>query len=416
MPSILQEREQGMKLKRVVGLVRARCLEALLFSYNKSIAMKIFDSKKIDWLWLAGLLLCSITIYSVSNLLFIFWDFDLFPYMDQGKIAHYYINYYDFGFVKRGLVASLIQTFGHPTVAMIHYTGYVMGLAVCGLGSYLIWKMRDYFGAKSYILFTAFLMFNSGTFTNLGYDLGRFDQLLIICSIASLYFIRQGALIKLIAVSIAALLIHEMYIILFFPLLLYVAVYHSEFKWGELGGWVLSVGLVMVFLFFFGKIEGKSVEQIANTIDVEGFQFWKSGIIWTRTLGENLSYTSEYISGYSPEAVIRLVFGAVYTLLTLILLTMISTYNKMDWYGFGVILLAGLAIFILAIDYSRWYSLIIINSFLYFGFCTLCRGESGKGQVVLTKPHMAIMSLLLIAGLILGPIGIMRAFPLFKLF
>lgn len=376
--------------------------------------MRIFDHRKKEWLWLIGLLLCSVTIFSISNLWFVFWDLDIFPYVDQGKIAHYYINYYDFGFVKRGLVASLIKTLvGQPTVAFIHYAGFIMGLVVCCLGTYLIWKMREHFGTKSYLLFAAFIIFNSGTFINLGYDMGRFDQLLIICSILSLYFIRQGALFKLIAISVVALLIHEMYIILFFPLLLYIVVYHSEFTWRELRYWGFSIGLVLAFLFFLGKIEGKSFEQIAQTIEVDGFQFWKFGVIWTRTLGENLSYTLDYISGYSPEAAIRLIFGAVYTLVTLIVLTMISTYNKMDWYGYGVILMAGLIIFFLAIDYSRWYSLIIINSFIYFGFCTLCRDESRDGKLVLTKSHMAVISLLLILGLILGPIGIMRAFPLF---
>jgi hypothetical protein len=192
-------------------------------------------------------------------------------------------------------------------------------------------------------------------------------------------------------------------------------IFHSKFDFRQLGYLVLGIGIVMGILFFFGKIETKSVEEIASTISVDGFEFWDSGVIWKRTLEENIVYTAGIISGFSSAKIIPLIYGGAYTLLVFALLAMISTFNKMDWYGYLVILLASLPIFFLAIDYSRWYSLMTINGFLYFGFCIFNEKEKDNTGITLTNQHLAVCSLLLIFGLILGPIGIIHSFPLCNL-
>jgi hypothetical protein len=381
--------------------------------------MRFFDTafKRKNIILLSVLMLAGIAIFVVTHLRFIFWDPHLFPYVESGKIAHYYINYYDFGFVKRGLIPSVIKTTGmYPTVNTVKYLAFTVGIATCGLASYMIFKMRGYFDQWSYILFVVLIIFNSGTFANWGYDLGRYDQLLLICSILSFYFITQGALIKLIIISAIALLIHEVYLIMFFPILFYAVVSHSKFDFRQIGYLLLGIGIVMAALFFFGKIEDKSVEQIAQTIPVDGFYFGDAGIIWTRTLEDNFEYTSWFISEFSSGDIISLLYGGTYTLLVFVLLIMISIFNKMDWYGYLVIILASTAIFCLAIDYSRWYSLMMVNGFLYFGFCTFSMKDRKQEKVILTRQHLAICLLLSIFGLILGPVGVIRSFPLFNFF
>lgn len=375
------------------------------------------DHKKENIVLLGSIILTGIAIFVIANLRFIFWDFDLFPYLEPGKITHYYINYLDFGFTKRGLVGSFLAiTYGYPTVSFISYLAFFIGITTCCIAAYLIYKLRNYFNKWSYILFASFVVFNSGTFMNLGYDLGRFDQLLIICSILSFYLIREGTLIKVIAISAIGLLIHEMYLIMFFPLLFYVVVFYSNFSSLEILYLLLGIVIVAGILFFFGKIESKSVDQIAQTISVEGFSFLDAGIIWKRTLEDNILYTVGFISDLSFGQSISIIYGGLYTLLIFVLLIMISSFNEMDWYGYIVILLTSSPIFFLAIDYSRWYSLIIINGFIYFGFCIFSGVGKKNNKVILTREHKWATSLLLIIGAILGPIGIIRSFPLFDFF
>jgi hypothetical protein len=161
--------------------------------------MRLFytDLKNKNLVLLGIIAFSGIAIFTITHLRFIFWDFDLFPYVEPGKIAHYYINYYDFGFVKRGLVSSLITTTGeYPSVSFVNYLAYSLGIVICFFSAYLVYKMRVYFNNWSYILFAFFIIFSPATFMNLGYDLGRFDQLLIICSILSFYFIKKGSLLK----------------------------------------------------------------------------------------------------------------------------------------------------------------------------------------------------------------------------
>lgn len=377
--------------------------------------MRLFktDFNRENMALLSCLVLASIAMLIYTNLRF--QHFDLFPYVRPGIVAHYYVNYYDFSFVKRGLVASLIRTTGmYPGVNTVHYTGFFIGIAACCAASYGIFKMKNNFGYWSYLLLAALMVFNPGTFANMGFDLGRFDQLLIICSLLSFYYIRQGALLKVMIISAIALLIHELYIILFFPILFYTLVSHSNFSLRQIGFLLVVIGLVLGALFFFGEIENKNYKEVGETITVDGLYFGNYGIIWTRTLEANMAYTGKFLSGLPSGQIIRIIYGGTYTLLIFALLIMISLFNKMDWYGYLIILLTSAVIFFLAIDYSRWYSLMIVNGFLYFGFCSFSAKERQQDKLILTKQHLIVTALLLIIGFILGPIGVIRSFPFFN--
>ncbi len=368
--------------------------------------------KKVAWLTVLPSI-CVIAL-CIFNLRATFWDADLFPFVHSGKIAHYYINYFDFGFAKRGLVGTIIKIPGSiPSVNFIRYLALGIGISVCGVIACFLFQLRSYFDNVSYVLFAGLLIFNSGTLPNLAYDLGRYDQLLILCAVFSLYYIYKEDLLKLTLLSIVALLIHELYLIMFLPMLLYIAAFHSKFEVRELGYLLGVIASILAILFFFGKIESKSVQEIATTVTVENFEFRKVGTIWKNTLLENFEYTMNYVGGYYSGKIIGLALGGLYTAVTLLVLIMISTHNNLDWRGLGVIFFASLPMFLLGIDYSRWYSLMIINGFIYFIYLVI---NSKSKQVKITRAHQTVISLLFIIGIILGPIGIIRSLPLINIF
>lgn len=363
------------------------------------------------WIWTAVFTIVSAVLVLLANVAGVVWDFQAFPYVTPGKVAHYYINYVDFGFVKRGMVGTLLQaTGGAPGVWLVRYIALGMGIAVCFLASRFLSALKKPAGNAGFFLLAAFILFNPATFANMGYDLGRFDQLLITCSLGTLYFISKNNPWPAAIISVLALLIHELYILVFFPILLYVAVFHSGFGRKQVLALVLPVAAAALLLFLFGKIEGQSVEQIAETFAaVEGFNFSNYGIIWKRTLESNIRYTLSYISRYESHIILKLSVGALYTLLVYLLLAMITTYNKLDWRGFVVILAASLPLFFIAIDYSRWYALIIINGLLYFGYLVL---KERPDSFAITRMHIYGLVLMIILGMLLGPLGVIQSFPL----
>lgn len=376
---------------------------------------KKYSRNNSHLLLLLGLVITSVGIASFYNLKYIHWDYAFFPYVGPGRIFNYYVNYFEFGFIKRGLVASVIKALiGYPTVRTVHWIGYSVSMMACVTGAYLIYRMRSYFAGTAFIFFAIFAVFNSATFANLGFHLGWLDHLLIICSFSSLYFIRRHKIFPLIIITVLALLIHEIYLILFFPVIAYIIWFRSDFTIRQIAYLSLSMVFVLLMLFFFGKIEGMTYQEIAKTFDIQGYTFGDYGIIWTRDLASNFYYTMDFITTTHYNRLFSWIIGGLYMVGVFGVIISIAIYNNLDLKGYLVILLCSLIIFPIAIDYSRWYGLMIINAFIYFGFSVF---ESEKSKPIeLMQWHYWIIAVFVIVSMVLGPIGYGRSFPLFNFF
>lgn len=357
------------------------------------------------------LMVSSVGILIASNLSYGFLPVHLFPYVESGKLAHYYVNYFDVGFVKRGLFGSIISGLtGAPDIRHIRFFAFMLGLFICFLACFHVQKIRRYFDKRSYYLVAGLIIFSPATIFNIGQDLGRYDQLLMLCSILSLYAIKNRDIAKLIIITVTAVLIHELYIIMFFPVVLYVSLFHSELEFKKISWLLLILGALSLLIFFFGKIEHLNVPQIAEVLSTNEFKFNNLGLIWKRTISDNIRYTLGYLSDYSSRDILWLTAGAGYTLLIFLMLIGISVVNHLDYRGYIVILTASLPIFLLAIDYSRWYSLMMINTFIYFIY--IVKKEKANTLKISDGYAMGI-SLLVAGGIVLGPVGVIRSFPLF---
>lgn len=352
----------------------------------------------------------SLVVLICGNLQYFTLHFSYFPYVSSGVMAHYYIDYFSFGFIKRGLIGSIMGPFGlAPWSGLVRFVAFLIGTVVALTAAGFVYRLRKYFEPGLYDLFGAFVIFSPATILNIGFDLGRFDQLLILCSILALWFISRGDWIKLIAVSVVAVLIHELFLLFFFPILLYTAAFRSELEWKKAGYLLLAVGVVSILLFFFGRIESLTVSQIAEEIEPVDIHFQNFGVIWKQTLAGNFGYSMTYLSKLTGFERISLVAGTVYMGAVLVLTSSLARTNGLDRYGYIVLLLGALPVFLLAIDYSRWFSLLMTNGFIYFIFSVMQKGE----VVTITNGQRRAMIVLLVAGLILGPIGVIESFPAF---
>lgn len=359
-----------------------------------------------------ALIVVALAILFMSNVGYgMYGDWHLFPFLRSGKIAHYYMNYFDFGFIKRGLFGTVIKLFiGTPSLNTVRFIAFITGVAICIILCYKISKLKQVCDKRDYYILIIFMLFNSGVIYNIGYDLGRYDQLLMICCVASYYAIKKNNIYALIIIAVIGVLIHEIYFIFFFPIILYTIIIHSDIDRKKISLLLAVLFGVGILLLLYGKIENKTLQQIASMIPTKKYRFDYVGVIWKRSIIQNITYTFGYISKYNRSEIIWLIAGAIYTSFVFLILIRLAAINDLDYRGYFVIIMASLPIFILAIDYSRWFSLIIINAFLYFLFTV---SQKRTGKIVVPKKYSVGIISLAAFGIILGPIGVIRSFPLF---
>ena len=146
---------------------------------------------------------------------------------------------YDFGFIKRGLVGSLvkpiIQNKTPSEIELIIYTFSVLLLAL--FFATVLWVM--YFFVKKQSLFvnklTVFLfslVFASSAYVVLQFNLvGFFDYATAICAILAVYYTVKKQFIKVSLLSILALAIHELYFLAGFPAVCWAVLLVNEKYW-----------------------------------------------------------------------------------------------------------------------------------------------------------------------------------------
>ena len=148
------------------------------------------DSNTNDRMLAIGVLtLCGLIILYLANVKYLLFNYEWFPFVPSAKLSHYYINYFDFGFVKRGLVGSLLKAaVGEPSVFLVGYVALAIAAGICFLASYAVVGLRSRVDKTDFYLLAGLILFNPATIANIGYDLGRFDQALILYSIISFYY------------------------------------------------------------------------------------------------------------------------------------------------------------------------------------------------------------------------------------
>jgi hypothetical protein len=136
--------------------------------------------------------------------------------------AHWLLDY-RFGFIKRGLVGSLYtlgcRAFGgSPTPASIAVLSAILYAAECAALCFILWRIlrRQSFGYAGVLVA---LVFVSSPFVVMSAHLfGYFDGLLYVLAIAAIALILRGRPLAAAPLQIAALLVHESYLFVGFPL------------------------------------------------------------------------------------------------------------------------------------------------------------------------------------------------------
>ena len=144
------------------------------------------------------------------------------------RTAQFFFNYQDLGFVKRGLIGSLL----HPFPALQTRAG-LLGISALFLVVLAAAFCRVFAACtrgapvRTAALLAALALLMPSFFLRFGFDYGRYDSVNLALALGALGLIRRGRLGWAAVLCALSVLVHEAFIVLQFPLLLAYALSRS---------------------------------------------------------------------------------------------------------------------------------------------------------------------------------------------
>lgn len=325
-------------------------------------------------------------------------------------LAHYEINYFDYGFVKRALLSNLFVAFhGQRWVDATLVFNLVFDAALCALASVFLTRLWRETGRPTATVFTAATLFGSFGLINLGSDIGRFDFALLVMLVGSLWWIGRGAAMGPALVTAAALLTHEIYFFIGVPIVLAYMLdrLHDAGRLqaraiarqlGPMAGAVVATGLA---LKFWGRYE-PGYDALAHRFG--HFIFPAAVKVWTRPLGANVALVDDYWR-YGIYTVFDIACEAVVWLVMLVSIGVMYRARRAS----ALLLLAPpcvLPLYLLGTDYARWCKLGFALLIIAVAFAVRDQRLAGE---TLDRPVVRLLMLALV-GLPFVPFGIEHAF------
>ncbi|MEO0946469.1 MAG: hypothetical protein AAFY06_16880 [Pseudomonadota bacterium] len=328
--------------------------------------------------------------------------------------ATHWLFSYEHGFVKRGLVGTLLSpVFDTITIQTVTYLYLGFVVLAAGMLGFLIWRtlLRAATGPTALVL-ACFLVTSPGALQQWLGDVGRFDVfgLILIC-LTFMVVRRAGATVGLVAVSICAALaifIHEGFLFWVAPMGLAFWVWQHSPKRCNL---VLATGALVCLVGLTAWVSGTSYSDRFAFDDAkselqERAEFTvnqRSLMIHYRSFAENISYSSE--RAWTSDRLLGQVLGAAY------LVFMALWLFAGNWRRTAVLLVAcvgALGLIPLGHDLARWFAMIACN--LLFALLLVVSSDPARLHPP-AMPNVALLCLGVIANCVLGPFGVTLVFP-----
>lgn len=287
--------------------------------------------------------------------------------LESWNTSHYAVNYFDFGFVKRGLVGSfyylLFDELTQKSLLIYQVSMLIVSLGMC----FLFFKKIGYENSFLFLLF----IISPATVMQFSSDLGRFDSLLLCFFLLSILCLKNRYAFCFF--SCLGVLTHEIYIFLFLPASFLLFLGQGKeikgaskfFKEAISEPLLYAILCFILMVLLFGKYEdghSKFMLMLSQKMPVPELgdipvhsSFW----VWTRDIADNLNFT--FIKFSQPILV-------TYYLVLLVGLGLYFKFLKVPLLKFHylLIILTSLPMFVLGTDWARWISLMYISIFVTF--------------------------------------------------
>jgi hypothetical protein len=288
--------------------------------------------------------------------------------------THYFLNY-QHGFLKRALLGEVLlplHSMSLRTILAIELAIFAMVVAV----TYTVFR-HMLFGTLQERALAAFLLAAPALLPHFAYLSGDLDSVLYICTVlaigALLATSATAAAACAVALSIVALLIHEAFALLFYPILLAVTIdlcRRHRIRAGVLVAQLVLVGIAFLAILHFGKWSVPHPEYLAaaqqrTNMPLEGTVF----LVLSNTFQQQLHfvavlYTKQLIAGVVLSCLVSLPYFAMLVWLMQSALAHRGYSEKTRW-ALLLLLCAPLLLLPLGHDAMRWIAAICINVSLF---------------------------------------------------
>jgi hypothetical protein len=299
------------------------------------------------------------------------------------------INYRELGFVKRGLIGSMLNTNFNNYIFLSKMYSLTIIVLIVILFSLIV--VRSKF-SKEHFNYIMLFSLSPFFFQNLGFEFGRLDQISVLFSVLVTYLIISKKKIFLIEIVAPFLiLIHELIFFTFVNFLIYMQFSIKRPNLNKYYVIIMSL-IVLGFLFLFGGIENDIYLQTKEKYKFIEIYFNKGHVESAMIFWKEILVFENYIN------ILRHLFSI---LLFVISVSYFLKQFKINYQTLFYIMLFTV-LFIIPVDHSRALSFFLINMVFLIIININLNNKS------INLPNFKYKYFLII---LLGPIGTSTAFP-----
>lgn len=283
-------------------------------------------------------------------------------------VVHYATSYLDFGFVKRGLVGSLIDLAKVPLDAggLWWTQGVSLAISLAVIAGYFS-SLRHANRLRLYALFVAL----PTTVLQWAFDFGRFDALLVAIFLASIMCLRRGWVVAVALLCTLGVLIHEVYGVLLCPALLFIRLDANKTplralaearRFARANLFLALPFVALVAVAFFGRISLDEasyqavIQSRIGTVPHADCCYF----IWRNHAGESLVHMLTH-HGPAKTLLRTTLFGVWMGALAVYLRCLQGVWLLPSQRGFFAL---AMVLVLQGVDYGRWVSLVSVATFV----------------------------------------------------
>jgi hypothetical protein len=315
-------------------------------------------------------------------------DFGLIHYASTS----FAVNYFEYGFVKRGLIGTLLAWIPGQNYWLITLICSIIGFFILlFIVDKLIGMIQCEKTANFFKITFAISPFAAFQF---GFELGRLDIFNILLLIAALHCILKHRWTLVIIISLCGLLLHEAFAAFALPVIVgFFLMQPARYFWARnLGKYVcISILVVACFILTLLIIKYGNSDLVVKSAPGGGHE------VWARPLVQH---------GLSKLGWLNLFVTFVVSVGIYAFLINIYRMNSTKPDALFLAAFCPLALFFLGWDYARWTALIGITVMTIFFIKVLANSWKFEYE---TLPYAGAIFLIPF-----GPIGCMNVFPFFR--
>jgi hypothetical protein len=265
------------------------------------------------------------------------------------------VSYGDFGFIRRGLVGTILSETG---LNGLFSNEYVFALVVQIFGIAVLTALTAYYCITRNLtdrLFVFGIACSPVFIVHSGYTTGSLDVFVLILALLNTLYIRN--IFAFASIVFAGIFTHEMFLFLLPAQLLALHLSPETSRWHMLFA-ALSAAIAMLLVFLFGRVslpEPQYIEIMGTKMpNAQGqHSLWSGYYEVGSTVKQNLSWVSELKKVFESGAIFFLAPSLIYALL-LLLRAMKYLRNSTEMCLFVVALAAPIFASLVATDFHRW--------------------------------------------------------------